>query len=587
MDETSGQPLANRISRFIRGISFQLIALLSVALLPVGAISISQSLTFARDTRASAEVLLRSLTAEAATLELRLIETGFTASDRLASAVVATRDTPAACSRVLTDFITGQSLFTFAGFTDLNGDMRCVSQGTALSLSEKPSFIRILQTQTATVDRIVPEGTNENGTLVTMQPLRDDGNVVGFLTIALPRLGLESLSDTSGIPRPSEVAIYNAAGEIVASVAGLDTLSAHLPDVAAVQALLAGSDQVSSGNSVDGTAVTFAKVTLIPGIATAIGVWPVDNPITQSSGVVFNAVLFPLLMWIASLAVAFLAAQRLVINPIYTLRSSIRRFALGDRSFPVSLPSGAPLELQDVISTFSRLEKIIGRNETALAMIADEKLLLLREVHHRIKNNLQMISSIINIQRRKTDDDEVRLVLRSLQDRVLSIAAIDQSLYHNGDVWDVRADELIGSITERLISVNLEQGHKVDVTTDYDAVLLHADQIGPLSLLANEAVTNALKYVGQPTIGRAFVRISLKWDGDQVRFTAINSMGPNWNARGALSTSTRLGTPLIQAFSSQLGGVIQSGPVEADQTYVLTIAFTPSAPAIDQDVTAA
>lgn len=584
MDDKAQPQLANRMSRFIRGISFQLIALLSVALLPVGAISISQSLNLARETRTTAEVLLRGLTAEAAAVELRLIETGFNAADRLETDVVATMASPAACSRLLAEFIAGQSLFTFAGFTDLNGNMDCVSGGPTSSLANNDRFMRILASQTSRVDRA---GATGNGPLVTMQTVRDGGQVVGFLSIALPNLALEPLSDRSGIPRPSNVVLFNAAGEILISVTGIETVSDELPDPIAVQRLLVGPDQVLNGASAGGEAATFAKVTLIPGVVTAIGVWRPDNQIIRSSAVVFDAVLFPLLMWIASLTVAFLAARRLVINPIHTLRSSIRRFALGDRSFPTTLPSGAPQELQDVINTFSRLEKIIGRNETTLAMIADEKLLLLREVHHRIKNNLQMISSIINIQRRKTDSDEVRLVLRSLQDRVLSIAAIDQSLYHNGDVWDVRADELIRSITERLVAVNLEHGHQVDVVTDYDAVLLHADQIGPLSLLANEAVTNALKYVGKPTLGRAFVRISLKWDVDQLRFTAVNSVGPNWKERGELNKGTRLGTPLIEAFSNQLGGVLQSGLVEADQSYCLTIAFTPSAPALDQEVTAA
>ena len=582
MDNTSRQSFGKRASRVVRGISFQLIALLSVALLPVGAISISQSLNLAREARAASELLLRSLTGEAATVELRLIETGFNAALRLEPEVVGAMTTPATCSSILAEFINNQLLFTFAGFTDLSGDMRCVSRGPALNLRGGASFDRILEIQTPTVDRMEADGREGDWALVTMQPLRENGDVVGFLSIVLPQLGLEPLTDRSGIPRPNEVALYNETGEILISVAGLDAASAHLPDADTVQALLAGPDQVINGTSITGVGVTFAKVTLLPDIATAIGIWPLENPITHSRRIILDAVLFPLLMWIASLSVAFLAARRLVINPIYTLRSSIRRFALGDRSFPTALPSGAPLELQDVIGTFNKLEMIIGRNEAALAAIADDKLLLLREVHHRIKNNLQMISSIINIQRRKSDDDGVRLVLRSLQDRVLSIAAIDQSLYLNGDVWDVRADDLIRSIIDRLISVNLETGHQVDVTTDYDAVLLHADQIGPLSLLANEAATNALKYVGKPTVGRAFVRITLKWDGDRVRFTAVNSMGPNWKERSILNKGTRLGTPLITAFSSQLEGVFQSGPVEADQTFVLTIAFLPSRLANEQ-----
>jgi two-component sensor histidine kinase len=297
---------------------------------------------------------------------------------------------------------------------------------------------------------------------------------------------------------------------------------------------------------------------------------------------VFNAVLFPALMWIASMAVAYLAANRLVIVPIRSLRGAIRRFALGDRSFHVALPAGAPLELQQVASTFGKLEQIIGRNESGLAAIAEEKLLLLREVHHRIKNNLQMISSIINIQRRKSDDPDVRLVLGGLQDRVLSIALIDQSLYQNGNIWDVRADTLIQSITDRLISVNLEPGHQVDITIALEPTLLHADQIGPVSLLANEAVTNALKYVGKPDQGRAFVRISLANVAAQIEFEVVNSVAPDRPNPTPKLSSSNLGMPLIKAFSSQLGATCTSALDESRQEFRMRVVFTPSEPWPDQ-----
>jgi two-component sensor histidine kinase len=272
---------------------------------------------------------------------------------------------------------------------------------------------------------------------------------------------------------------------------------------------------------------------------------------------------------------AFYAARRLVIAPILSLQKQMRRFALGQRNPPMILPPGSVLEIQEAVSTFSKLELIVARNEAALALTAEGKLVLLREVHHRIKNNLQMISSIISIQRHKSVDSDVRLVLSGLQDRVLCIAAVDQSLYLNGDVGNVRADFLISTITDRLIGGNLEPSRGIKVTTAYEPVLLHADQIGPLSLLANEMMTNALKYVGQAEDGRSFIDIQLNWQNDLVVMAVTNSVGPEWRESDVASAGTGLGMPLIRALCDQLTADCQSGPNVPGYEFKLSVQFRP------------
>lgn len=565
----------NRADRVTRGISFQLIALLSVVLLPVGAISVAQSLSIARDARRSVETQLLRLTGEYVAIERRQIEAGIKEAKRLATQIAATPDRPHACGKLLTDFIAGQPLFSFAGFVDATGEMRCVSQGSAQDFSQDPHFLRPSQNPDGALDRVTSTSADDSWAMMITQPVLDHGKGLGFVAVAVPPLGLPHLADSSDMSSPLGVFVVNAAGDVLASAA--DTAK-HLPAPATFQGLLDGPEGVFTGAGQSGEKSTFAKVVLVPGIAYAIGEWPMDNPITRSEWVVFKAMLFPMLMWGASLLIAFMAATRLVVRPIQALREAMQRFTRGERGISISLASGAPLELHEVVGTFNKLELIIARNETALAITADEKLLLLREVHHRIKNNLQMISSIISIQRRKTADADVRLVLRSLQDRVLSIAAVDQSLYQNGNIADVRADELIRSITDRLIGVNLEAGHVVAVISDYDVVVLHADQIGPLSLLANEAVTNALKYVGASAGGPEFVRIVLKLDDGMVTFGVVNSVAPGLNGRALLPGRTGLGMPLIQAFSEQLGAICESTAHDSDQTFHLVVTFRASAP---------
>lgn len=567
----------SRLWRRVRGISFQLGLLISLAVLPIGIVSVVQSVGFAREVRHSAETLLRGLTRESASLDHRLIETGLHVNPDLVAAVTRTRTSPAACSKLLEEFVALQPIFRSVRFVGLDGMSRCTSQGPELDLSLSTDFLQFSKDPVSAVDRFGWDKGGKVPVLLFTQPVREGDSLLGYLSLVVPSIQLLQIPSDSGVPVPTEVILFNQAGTILASTKDLQDVEDRLPPSARVMALLNGPDAVLDGEDAAGKASTFVKVTLIRDTVAAIGIWPQDNPISQTSFVWSNVVVFPLLMWALSLSIALFSARRLVIRPIQRLRDEMRRFALGQRNPPLVLPPGAALEIQEAVNTFGKLELIVTRNENALALTAEGKLLLLREVHHRIKNNLQMISSIISIQRRKSEDGDVKLVLRSLQDRVMSIAAVDQSLYLNGDVWDVQADVLIASITNRLIGVNLEQGHAVLITTDYDSVLLHADQIGPLSLLANEAVTNALKYVGKPKGGRAFVNIRLKRDGDMVCFTVLNSTGQGLQNADAPPDSTSLGMTLIRAFCDQLAADFQSGYNRSESTFSLSVKFLPSA----------
>ena len=179
MDDEYFSSWMNYGSKVTRRISFQLISLLSVALLPVGAISISQSLSFAREVRLSAESLLLSLTADSVAVDHRQIKSGFTAAAGLADAVIARHDEPLACSKLLADFIESQTLFTFAGFVEPDGRMRCVSNGPDQDFAGLPEFRRISRSPGQSVDRIVLRSHDGASALVVTQPVLESGKVLG------------------------------------------------------------------------------------------------------------------------------------------------------------------------------------------------------------------------------------------------------------------------------------------------------------------------------------------------------------------------------------------------------------------------
>jgi len=579
MDDSKPTALIDRLSRGMRSISFQLVALLSLAVLPIGVIAVWQSVTFAQETRRSAEMLLLRLTEESVTLERSLIEAGLRIDPTLIALGPMIGNNQAQCREELAGLISGQPIFQSVAFVPVDGISRCASDGQERDLRLDAAHLRFLEDPVPTVARVdggmVP-------VLRVLKPVHRNGALLGYLSVVLQSFVLRPIRNPSGIPDLREVALFNANGTVLTSTLDFQGVAGRLPPDAETDTLLNGPDGYVERTDRTGTNSGFVKVALIPGAVFAIGIWPQENPVSQTDRALARAVGFPLLTWLVGMATALFAARRLVIRPVRMLRDEMRRFARGQRDAAMVLAPGAALEIQDTVNTFNKLELIVARNESALALTAEGKLLLLREVHHRIKNNLQMISSIISIQRRKTIDPEVAKVLRSLQDRVLSIATVDQSLFTTGDVADVRADILIASIAKRLIEVNLEPGHGVQISTRFEVVMLHADQAGPLSLLANEAVTNALKYVGATEIGPPKIEIALIWEDDFIHLSVVNTTRSGLRGAGVGTESSQIGMALIRAFCDQLAAECHCGLDAADLRFHLSVRFRPNRFAITQ-----
>jgi two-component sensor histidine kinase len=205
-----------------------------------------------------------------------------------------------------------------------------------------------------------------------------------------------------------------------------------------------------------------------------------------------------------------------------------------------------------------------------------EKELLLREIHHRVKNNLQLIASILNMQIRTVNDPEARRILTRVQERVMSLSAIHKALYSGERVDSIRADLLLAELIDGVLNVALPRRVGAEVTVDLEPVRLDPDRLVPLSLLVTEAVTNAARHLGT-TDGRPLsVAVSLAQEGEDgtIVFTTENSRGPDRVFADA-SDGSALGTRLIEAFAGQLAGNVS---IEEDATrHRLELRFRPDA----------
>jgi PAS domain S-box-containing protein len=197
------------------------------------------------------------------------------------------------------------------------------------------------------------------------------------------------------------------------------------------------------------------------------------------------------------------------------------------------------------------------RSEAALVESLREKELLLKEIHHRVKNNLQTISSILYLQSLTTDNEEQVSLLKDARSRVISMGLIHQKLYQSADIAHIPFMDYIRSLIDFLeesYGVDPEKIHTlVDVRPPN--LTMELDTGIPCGLIINELVTNALKYAFH---GRdsGTIRIGMTLE-DQQYILTVSDDGVGIPAALDLSTTKSLGMTIVNDLVSQLDGTLE------------------------------
>jgi two-component sensor histidine kinase len=176
---------------------------------------------------------------------------------------------------------------------------------------------------------------------------------------------------------------------------------------------------------------------------------------------------------------------------------------------------------------------------------------------------------------RKAAAPESKALLKSLQDRIMSLATIHRGLYQTSGMADVRADELLRDIVRQIVNLGNSNDRKYDVQVLSDEINLTPDQAVPLSLLLTEAMGNAMKYAGPGPDRKIHIKVQFSLtDGQTAALSVENSLnnGAEDRARAAAIEGTGLGDQLLTAFTQQLGGKLER--TLSDEFYRLSVRFT-------------
>ncbi|MBS3819439.1 MEDS domain-containing protein [bacterium] len=184
-----------------------------------------------------------------------------------------------------------------------------------------------------------------------------------------------------------------------------------------------------------------------------------------------------------------------------------------------------------------------------------EKEVLLREIHHRVKNNMQVISSLLNIQSSRTEDKKAQEALKATQKRVYSMALIHDRLYKSEDLASVDFSQYIKQISNHLLSYYRGKMGKVTIRKDIKNVFIDINKAVPLGLIVNELVSNSLKHAfPDEREGEIRIKFHKKDSGYELQ---ISDNGVGLPEDLDLRKATSMGMQLVSSLVDQIEGEIE------------------------------
>lgn len=219
---------------------------------------------------------------------------------------------------------------------------------------------------------------------------------------------------------------------------------------------------------------------------------------------------------------------------------------------------------KNLLKTHHRLYK----SKTEIEKQILEKETLLKEIHHRVKNNLQTVSSLLSMQGRNTTNEQIKKIIKSSQNRVISMAIIHEMLYTKDNLSKIEFKPYVEELSAFLIKSFVGSDHNIDLNINIPDIELGIDTAIPLGLLINETITNSLKYgFENKKEGRIEIGLRKEDDGDTNYILTISDNGIGFsNEVNSVSTKS-LGLKLIHNLARQLQGSVAKDESKKGTTY--------------------
>lgn len=464
------------------------------------------------------------------------------------------------CAIPLNRIIEALPSFATLGVVDETGDVLCTSQDGArgASVAERPWFVELKTSGSPFVQSGAFVGQISRRMTIASARRREhrDGSFAGAVVLGTQIDLLVSRLQHSSLPRDYEIGIVDSVGQVFASV-HWTALEPGVTSQLSPDKPLFVTMQSQSGESREAAIVPLGGQSLFAMVSA-----PTPQPIALENVSAFGNFALPLLAWLLALVTAWLAMDRLVLRWLDYLRRIAALYASGKLTVqPLRAKRQAPGEINVLADTMEemaiRIRDRTGRMENAI----EARDAAMKEIHHRVKNNLQIINSLLSLQGRKLSDPAARAVLDDARARINALSLIHRSLYEHNNISAVQTGSFLSELAAHLDQAlgAEERGIKIESVVDDDRI--EADLAVPLALFTAEAVTNSVKHAFPVAGAGSAGHILVAYRVGKIETTlSVEDNGAGYAAVAA-ENATGIGGTLMAAFAKQVGGVLEEGPM--------------------------
>lgn len=530
----------------------RLIAIVAVALIPVAALSFFQGLErFERERLAARSGLVERAYSTAAREQSELA--GAEQVLKALSRMDAVKEGGAPCDRLFQNALIGLRHFVNLARTDARGAVLCAAlpQQSGFLASETEWWKEAEGSEVFTLHGPIYGRMSQREILVGALPfIGPTGEPDGYMTVAIDFEWLRAALLKAPVGDNEVFALVSGGGKVIAS-SELDRAKALFKNgVEAGRSLHTADDE-------RGEPWSYAAAPLTPnGLSVVYGAKN-EELFSASYWRVAADFLTPLFALLFSSVAIWLATDRMITRWIVDLRRISAAYAKGKYAVKPSGLDKAPVELRRLGADLAVMAASIAERDQQLRLAVAQKTNLIRAIHHRVKNNLQIVISLLSVQMNRTDDPGAREALERANLRIGAIGLVLRMFDEMEDRTDVDVRGLLNSLCDQMKTAFAGMD---GVTLDCEAARmnLHVDSATPLALLTVEAISNSYRHAF-PDGRKGSIIVRLKSEGGRAMLSiSDDGVGVAKEMNGGATT----GVTMIDALARQLGATLKASAVD-------------------------
>ena len=542
----------------------RLLLIITIALMPIVLVSLFQGVVRVQRAVDDANA---ELTQSAKSTAL-IYQSVFNAGEQILRAMGSISDVrriSGNCDGILADAMVGVSYFSNLSRMDAGGTLVCSAQVVAkgVNIKNADTFLAAQKTGGMVVSPVVNSRTTNEKVIGSQIALRKpDGGFDGTIAITLETHWFQDILRQHPAPEGAAITVFDRNGVMLAATDKAlapaiiaASRKAGLPDGASLQARDAGNSAWHFG------------LAALPGnsIFVAYGM-PESRLFGETYLHVGIDFLLPIFMILFAWGAIWISTDRQVTHWIVYLRRIAAAYRKGHYTIRPDL-AGAPAEFQLLGDAMSDMAENIQDRDKRLREAVTIKTTMIREIHHRVKNNLQIVMSLLSIQATQVKDPGARDALLQAQTRINALALVHRILNELEDQSTLDLRQLLEELS-RQIAEGMGDTDHVKIKVDVPSMVVSSSVAVALALFTVEALTNIYKHA-YPARTDGVIQVSLKPDAPGKLKLAIADDGVGFAMD---DTGRSVGSRLIRTFGAQLGGTAQVSS-EAGRGTVVALVF--------------